>query len=248
MLQHKEFYIKDRCDKIHRMRVSQADFNYHGKAVVFDLDDTLYKERDYAISGFKAVAALFSDSPYEAMREAFLKGKNPLDAALASSSDNNPPSISDMLSAYRNHVPEISLSDGAREMLSSLSEAGIALGLVTDGRSISQRNKINALGIKQFFDEKMIIISEEAGGDKMSGKGFRQIVRMLPEASRFYYIADNPAKDFYMPNLMGWNTIQLLDRPEINIHPSDTPVDEDFKPLYTVDAFNEITELILNAK
>lgn len=228
------------------MKTLQADFNYHGKVAVFDLDDTLYKERDYAISGFKAAASLFSDNPFEEMLKAFNEGRNSLDAALASTSDNNPPSISEMLSAYRNHIPEICLSEGAKEMLSSLSDAGIALGLVTDGRSISQRNKINALGIKQFFDEKLIIISEEAGGDKMSGKGFRQIVRMLPEASLFYYIADNPAKDFYMPNLMGWTTIQLLYRPEINIHPSVPIVDEDFKPTHKAETFKEITELILN--
>lgn len=218
--------------------------SYHGKIVVFDLDDTLYKERDYAISGFKAVASLFSDNPFSQMKEAFLKGENPMDAALNFSCDSPLPKIETMLSTYRTHTPEISLPADVREMLTTLRDKGIPMGLITDGRSVSQRNKIKALGLEEFFSQEMIFISEETGAEKSSPASFREIVRMWPEASKFYYIGDNPAKDFLIPNLMGWESIQILHNHEINIHSATPDVEEDYRPSHKIFSFNELTNLL----
>ncbi len=38
-----------------------ADIYYHGPVVVFDLDDTLIRERDFCRSGFKAIAGYLID-------------------------------------------------------------------------------------------------------------------------------------------------------------------------------------------
>ena len=56
------------------------------KVVVFDLDDTLYKEVDYVYSGYRAVAAKVAadygeDGPhaYRWMADAFGRGADPVD-------------------------------------------------------------------------------------------------------------------------------------------------------------------------
>ena len=44
------------------------------------------------------------------------------------------------------------------------------------------------------------------------------MVHHYPEASRFIYVGDNPAKDFVVPAMLGWDTYCLRSRPG-NIHP-----------------------------
>jgi len=223
-----------------------TDTSYHGPVVALDLDDTIYKERDFAISGYRAIDTLFADDVLPAMTRALLNGGNPLDAALEASGQPNPPTIPQMLRQYRYHTPHITPSPGAIEFLTTLQKQKIHTALITDGRSVTQRNKIAALGIQQFFSPEMIIISEEIGADKTSPIPFRQLVRLRPEASRFFYIADNPAKDFLYPNLLGWTTIQLRISPELNIHQPDTAPSPDHAPQIRLPDFKSILPVIIH--
>ena len=36
-----------------------------------------------------------------------------------------------------------------------------------------------------------------------------QIIEQKYNSNKYFYIADNPKKDFYAPNQLGWNTILL---------------------------------------
>ena len=53
-------------------------------AVIFDLDDTLYPEKDYVRCGYRAVSALFPNVPDMAQRlwAAFEDGRPAIDAVL----------------------------------------------------------------------------------------------------------------------------------------------------------------------
>ncbi|WP_315817009.1 hypothetical protein [Paraflavitalea speifideaquila] len=53
--------------------------------------------------------------------------------------------IETLLTAYREHVPNIQLNTDAAVFLERLSALSIPAGLITDGRSITQRNKLKAL-------------------------------------------------------------------------------------------------------
>ena len=62
--------------------VTEAEALLEGiDAAVFDLDDTLYPEKDYVRSGFEAAASLFPDRPDAAARlwEAFESGRPAFD-------------------------------------------------------------------------------------------------------------------------------------------------------------------------
>lgn len=185
------------------------------RVVCFDLDDTLYKEIDFVKSAFGEIAACEGHPEWvDLMMQWFFDGENVFLRLNRQLGQHKP--IADYLTVYRNHFPHISLSDGVRSTLDALARKGVVLGLITDGRSVSQRNKIKALGLEKWFADKNIIISEEFGSEKTEERNFCYFNQLYPEAS-FAYVGDNPSKDFLVPNGLGWETIMLKDDGR-NIH------------------------------
>jgi len=189
------------------------------QAVVFDLDDTLYAERDYVRGGYRAAAkhlreALGRDEAFEdwlwqrfqagrtsgafdALNEHFGLG---MDAA----------AIASLVGVYRNHSPDISPRPGAVEVLRRLRRR-CRLGLLSDGFLPAQRLKLDALGLAPMFDA--VVMTEEMGRQcwKPAPDGFEAVRAMLgPPGQACAYVADNPAKDFIAPNRLGWRSVQLL--------------------------------------
>lgn len=203
-----------------------ADINYHGDVVVFDLDDTLFRERDFVRSGFKLIEktlcekypGLF-DGISVLMNDALEKRENYFDIlekklstslGFDFSGEDMQSLMCELIDAYRSHLPEkLPLDSGVAEVLEKLQSQGVVMALVTDGRSVTQRNKIHALGLDEYIPDCNILISEETGFDKTTPENFRTLVRRYPEAKRFIYIADNEHKDFLQPNLLGWETYKV---------------------------------------
>ena len=69
----------------------------------------------------------------------------------------------ELLQIYREHKPAIALSEETVEVLEALKKESHVLGLITDGRSLTQRNKIKALGLDKYIESSLILISEETG-------------------------------------------------------------------------------------
>lgn len=61
---------------------------------------------------------------------------------------------------YRTHIPSIVLPEEVENMLSVLKKQGCVIGLITDGRKITQWNKIHSLGLERYIDKEDCIISE----------------------------------------------------------------------------------------
>ena len=125
--------------------------------------------------------------------------------------------------------------------LSELAHRGVVIGMITDGRTISQKNKINALGLERWFDEKNIIVSEEFGSEKTDERNFRYFMESYPDCS-YFYVGDNPKKDFVVPNRLGWQTIMLKDNGQ-NIHKQDE-VPMDNLPQQTIDDLETLLDII----
>lgn len=235
----------------------EIDPDYHGEVVVFDLDDTLYPERDYMLSGFLAVASralknvsseneeTSAEKLADEMTAAYDSGRNAMDALadlLHIPAAERDEVIAEWVNIYRTHNPSLRLSEEVECVLDKLSRSGVQLALITDGRSVAQRNKIAALGLNRFFAPDNIYISEERGSGKESMEPFAYMVHRYPEASRFTYVADNPSKDFLFPNLMGWQTVCLLDK-GYNIHSQTIEVAEEYRPAYTLSSLSELFNL-----
>ena len=201
---------------------------------VFDLDDTLFKERDFVTSSFKVIAR-------EADRRGIISYEKAL-AILCAGRDGGMAfsSLAEevaarapgcglteewMVNTYRTHTPDIKLDDATESVLAALRERGETLGLITDGRSNTQRAKIKALGLERFIEPRNILVSGETGFDKTHREPFDMIMMRNPAERRYVYVGDNSAKDFIWPNKLGWLTVQLGDADGVNIHPqsSDRP-------------------------
>lgn len=175
--------------------------------VIFDLDDTLYPEKEYVISGFKTLEEKFRNIEkfYSKLWNAFCAGEKAIDYVL-----NEEKVIylkEDCLRTYRNHIPNIHLYDGVKEMLKRINEKK-KIGIITDGRPQGQKAKIDSLELN--WIEK-IIITDELGGvefRKPNKKAFELMIDYFKcNPSKICYIGDNPTKDFIAPNELGMKTI-----------------------------------------
>ena len=188
------------------------------RAVVFDLDDTLFRERDYVRSGFRAVgehlrARLGRRADFEGwMWRRFASGRrekmfDALDRRFRLGLGRA--GVRRLVEVYRAHRPPVRPCRGVAELLVGLRRRRFRLGLLSDGYLPAQRLKLEALGLAGRFEA--VVFTEELGRSvwKPSPVGFEAIRRRLalPHAA-CAYVADNPAKDFLPGNLLGWLTVQ----------------------------------------
>ncbi len=238
--------------------MAEKDNEYFPYVYILDLDDTLYKEIDFVHSAFCHIDRLLvADYGFPAgearriMLEALAENKNSfdvLDAHLKAAGVNIPNAINWMVDEYRYHIPQIYLSDDAYDFLKSLDELDIEMFIITDGRSVTQRNKIRALGLDEFIPPENVFISEEVGEEKINITSFSRIMKRFDDVgllgeARFVFVGDNPGKDFVVGNAFGFPTVMLLDDGS-NVHSQTVRVPRGYKPRFRVETLSEIIELM----
>lgn len=211
------------------------------KVVVFDLEDTLYKEIDFLKSGFHAVADYLAASYgitdiYSVMIEAYQEGENDVFQLIL---DNHHLTItkSELIDVYRYHFPQIHLDSNVKSVLEQL-QAKCHLALITDGRTKTKMNIINALGLSVYFGMSDIYISEEVGHLKTAPYSFEKIMESYP-GCQYFYVGDNTEKDFLIPNQLGWVSICLLDDGR-HIHKQDFALASQHLPTYQIKKLNDL--------
>lgn len=188
------------------------------KALVFDLDDSLYAEKGYSFSGFDACEAFVAQKYYvdgfsEIAKKAFEEGMrgNIFNIALDELEiDYGIVDIKQLVKHFRSHLPSIYLFEDAKWALDYYQDK-FPLGLITDGYSISQHQKIKGLNIADYFDK--IVVSDDLGREfwKPSEKPYIEIEISLNVAAEFCcYVGDNVSKDFITAKKRGWKTVQIL--------------------------------------
>jgi putative hydrolase of the HAD superfamily len=219
--------------------------------IVFDLDDTLYPERQFAVSGFRAcerwleseygatgivedMARMLDNGYMRALFEIVLKEKVP---------DATDATIQAFIDVYRLHEPEIDLYDDARRVLRYLEGVGRPLGLITDGQHEVQSSKVRALDLERRFAH--IVYTHALGGrefSKPNPRAFEVMEGAIGEpGDRFVYVGDNPAKDFVAPNHRGWISVQIWR--ESRIHARAAPA-EGGAAQHTVHALDDLPDLL----
>ncbi len=224
------------------------------QAVIFDLDDTLYPERQYVRSGYRAVAdelraRLAVQEPLEQWLWArFLGGE----AAGAFDALNErfrlgltPEEVMEQVNAYRRHAPDIRPYEDVPELLARL-HGERRLGLLTDGYLPAQELKLNALRLRRFFD--VVVFTEDLGRSawKPAPDGFEEMAKHLAAPHEACaYVADNPAKDFLAPNALGWRTVRTV-RPG-QVH-AGAAAPRGGEPQFTVHDGGELREALLEPR
>ena len=183
-------------------------------AMVFDLDDTLYSEKEYVRSGFHQIAALFPEIPdAEVSLWKFFLDKKPAIDCFIEKERISKDLKKKCLDVYRFQKPDICLYPGVHDMLLRLKKQ-IKLGLITDGRPEGQHAKIRVLGLESIFD--YIIITDELGGASFR-KPNTTAFKLMAEAlnvnnAKMCYIGDNIQKDIAGAEALGMTAILFQNR------------------------------------
>lgn len=195
--------------------------------IVFDLDDTLYLERDFVLSGFEAVGAWF-EQEYgipglgERCQALFCAGKRKkiFNHALNSLSfAADAVLVEKLVTLYRSHPPRISLApDAVRYFQCNRCRPR---AMITDGRRLTQRAKIEALGLTPHFE---IVICTDAWGvgfQKPHTRAYETVEKWANGSTDLLvYVADNPIKDFVTPKRRGWTTVQIARSERVHTLPA----------------------------
>ncbi|GHV31719.1 haloacid dehalogenase [Synergistales bacterium] len=181
------------------------------RAVIFDLDDTLYPELGYIKSGFRAAAEyLGKGNIFDELMYLFGEDRlNVFDRLIEKKGLKV--TAQELHSVYVAHTPEIELFPDVKDCLENLKSKHIKLGIITDGRPIQQNNKVNALSIRQYFDT--LVITDELGIEfrKPHRRAFDIVSELVGAAfDEMCYIGDNPRKDFAVKAEIPIHTVQII--------------------------------------
>lgn len=191
------------------------------KYVIFDLDDTLYNEKEYVKSAFRNVAEyLFEehlinkDEVYSKMIELLESdGRGKIFDYIIEEYGIDE-EVQKLVEVYRDTMPEIELYGDARECLDILTERGIKTAIITDGCSKVQHRKIESLRLEDKID--FIIVTDDLkDAAKPSIIPFEKVKEYfgIEDAGSSIYIGDNPKKDFIGARNVGMQTARII-RPE----------------------------------
>ena len=204
-------YCTDIADQAVYSRFDQSVCIVEGKnqikGIIFDLDDTLYSEKEYVRSGFRVVSDFLGGEYEDKLWKYFDAGKPAIDELLREMGEQD--KKEEVLAIYRSHKPKLHLYDGVKELLTVLRQKGFLISIITDGRPEGQRNKLKALGLEELVED--IIITDELGGvqfRKPCDIAFRIMQnRWRLPASQMLYVGDNLAKDFQAPQQLGMKSV-----------------------------------------
>lgn len=189
----------------------------HG--LIFDLDDTLYLEREYVASGFQAVAHAVATSELQAQQYAQwmsdLMAKGHDGKTFNHFLDTHPElagrySVAQLVQLYREHPPTLTLSAEWRQALQGWRAQGLFLGLISDGELVGQQRKVEALQLTPLLDH--LILTDQYGKDnwKPHPRAFQEMQTVSGlNGNQLVYVGDNVLKDFNGPNTLGWHTVRL---------------------------------------
>ena len=217
--------------------------------LVIDLDDTLYDESTYVLSGLKSVAKFLSkstrkseDTIYKGLQKVLKEqGRGKVfDVVLHQLEIHTKKRVKECVSIYRLHEPKIKLSKEGAACLKRFRH--LPKYLVTDGNKIVQLKKIQALGIEPYFKKTFRTYQYGLKYSKPSTFCFQKIaVLEKVKPSSIVYIGDNPHKDFINLKKEGFRTIRLQSGMF-----KDVTLDKNHEAHFTIHSLDEVTSDFLN--
>lgn len=219
------------------------------KIIVFDVDDTLFPEREFVRSGFQAVGEWILNKYavpgfFEVAWKFFAQGNRGkiFNLALAEIGlEDDHQIIQELIQIYREHKPQISLFSDARWAIDYF-KGHKKLGAITDGYLTTQRNKVEALHIANSFDT--IIYTDEYGREnwKPSPVPYLKVMELTGfQGSECVYVGDNPHKDFVTAKKLSWLTVQIKRQ---NGEYSKTPAAPGYEAERTILSLTELETIL----
>ena len=217
------------------------------KAVVFDLDDTLFPGRQYTISGFRAAGnylkRIFGVDLHADLLQAYEAGHgdDSVEYVLRRRFSMVEPLLLNRLEGIvRCHMPVLELYPDARTALALIGTRGFQVGIMADGPAHIQRNKISALNLKPLIHS--MVMADDLGGReywKPAPDPFHILALQLElEVHEMVYVGDDPNLDFLGPRRLGMGTIRI--RRKDGIHARIEPPAPEAAPHISIPALDHM--------
>jgi putative hydrolase of the HAD superfamily len=188
------------------------------RAVLFDLDDTLYAEADYVRSGFAAVADELADRGHGDASEMsalfasihFGEGRDYVFNKAAARIGFPESDIGGLVAVYREHRPRgLAFHDEVVDVLARL-RSTYRLGVVTDGWTVIQSNKVAALGLRDHVDHVFLTDSLGRAHWKPHPLPFARTLEALgASANEAIFVGDNPERDVAGARAAGLGAVRI---------------------------------------
>lgn len=187
------------------------------KAILFDLDDTLYPEIDYVRSGFRVVAEILAGRGFGPPGETMALmehchwhvDRDRVFQYAANTLGFPEVWIPELVRAYRRHDPTVHLPAETQHVLRMLCHH-FRLGIVTDGHREVQWRKIRALGVHRMVD--VIVTSDDFGRRfwKPDPLPFLTACRGLKaRPENVVFVGDHPVRDIRGAAQLGMTTVRI---------------------------------------
>lgn len=123
--------------------------------------------------------------------------------------------------------------------LKDLHKRGFVMGVVSQGYTVKQAEKLVRLRILPFIEKRAIFISDQMGMSKSNPKFFQRAAQCqnVP-CDRCMHIGDRPDRDIDPANGAGWVTVLNRRSGKYHERPGSTP------PAFVIHNFWDLTELI----
>ncbi|CAI3654652.1 HAD family hydrolase [Clostridium neonatale] len=188
------------------------------KCLIWDLDDTLYYEKEYVLEAFKNVCKYLSSKykkDYDKVYKRCIKildeyGRGKIFNILCDEYGFKE-DIKKLVEIYRDTKPKLELYEESKEIFNFAKENNLKLGLITDGCSKVQWNKIKALNLEKIIDKIIVTDDYGYGYSKPHEKSYTEIIEYFNiKPEECVYIGDNPNKDFIGAKKLGMKTIRII--------------------------------------
>jgi putative hydrolase of the HAD superfamily len=189
------------------------------RAILFDLDDTLYPYRAFLRSGFRAVSALLAErhgipacDALRTLRQAFHRDRGRELQALCARFALPESTVFTLAALIREHAPTLRLPASTAGVLRALKRDGDwRVGILTNGNPDVQRRKIAALGIGGLVDEVFCAVECGDEGGKPAPVVFRTALeRMDAAAASTVFVGNDPIADIEGANAAGLKAIHIM--------------------------------------
>lgn len=190
------------------------------RAVLFDLDDTLYARRGFVFSGFDAVAATAAatwgaDEPAvrACLADAFVTRRGEELQAVVERFGLPADALARLIDVMRTHTPALRLPRPSLDTLRAM-RAGWRIGIVTNGRPDIQARKVAALGLARLVDVVVFAHATGSGVGKPAPEPFLEAcMRLAVTPGRTVFVGDDPTCDVDGARRVGMKTIWIRRTP-----------------------------------
>ncbi len=188
------------------------------RAVLFDMDETLYRERRFALSGFAALARSLELRTGVPARRTFThlahstrRGRRATAFQALCASEGWPESwVPKFVEIVRTHTPRLRLPLATRAVLREM-RGSFRLAIVTNGLPSVQRRKVKALGLERLVDQVVYAEEHGLGLGKPEPSSFLAAARLLDvEPRRCVFVGDDVVKDIGGAARLGMPTILVM--------------------------------------